>query len=150
MAGNLYLARSSKIALAGTVKKTLIQVQAPNNVRVRVLGWGIFFDGVAPTNTPVEVWLQRNDTAGTMDAVSGTASPLGIYDEARQSNVYYSATAEPVYGDIVDALLVHPQQGADIKFPFGQEIFIPGGGRLAIACTSTAVVNAVAKILFEE
>jgi hypothetical protein len=46
--------------------------------------------------------------------------------------------------------LVHPQQGAIIFYPFGQEKIIIGAARLALKLTAPAVVNVVATIDFEE
>jgi hypothetical protein len=51
---------------------------------------------------------------------------------------------------IVDEWNIHPQTGIDKLYPYGQERYVIGGGRLAIKCTAPAVVNVIAKLDCEE
>lgn len=150
MAALVLLAQTSKIALSAATKKTLLQVQAPSNQRVKVLGWGVFFDGVSTTGQPVETRLIRNTTSGTMDGTSGTVTPMYPGSETIQSVATYAATAEPGAGDILDIATCHPQQGFEFRFPAGAEPIVPGGGRVAIDCTAPAAVNARVKLILEE
>ena len=148
MAGIYGVVQTSEIALAAATAKTVIQLVAPANHRVKVLGWGIFFDGVNTAGEPVQVRVLRQTTAGTMSALT----PVQVIpvSETIQSTAQHTATAEPTAGDVIDMIECHPQQGYEVKFPMGQEIVIAGSGRLGIECTAPAIVNCRAKFFFEE
>jgi len=148
MAGILGVVTYAEQALAAATTKTVLQVVAPANHRVKVLGWGVFFDGVNTAGEPVQVRVLRQSTAGTMSSVT----PLQVQPVAETilTTAQYGASAEPTAGDIIDVIECHPQQGYEVKFPMGQEIIIPGGGRLGIDCTAPAIVNVRVKLFFEE
>ena len=148
MAGIFGVAQTAEVALAAATAKTVIQLVAPANHRVRVLGWGIFFDGVNTAGEPVQVRVMRQTTAGTMSAL--TPVQVQPVSETIQSTAQHTATAEPTAGDLIDMIECHPQQGYEVKFPMGQEIIIAGSGRLGIECTAPAIVNCRAKFFFEE
>ena len=150
MANNLFVARSpAEIACYNAgLEKTILQVQAPANIRVKVLGWGIYFDGTAITADPVEITLLRQSSAGTMTPM--TAIQINSVPETVQSLANYNATVEPSVGDIVDLVQVHPQSGFEVKYPKGEEVIIPAGERLAIRTLAGAEVNCSAKIICEE
>jgi len=148
MAGIFGVAQTAEVALAAATAKTVIQLVAPANHRVRVLGWGIFFDGVNTAGEPVQVRVMRQTTAGTMSAL--TPVQVQPVSETIQSTAQHTATAEPTAGDLIDMIECHPQQGYEVKFPMGQEIIIAGSGRLGIECTAPAIVNCRAKFFFAE
>jgi len=127
MAGILGVAQTVEVALVAATAKTIIQLVAPANHRVKVLGWGIFFDGVNTAGEPVQVRVLRQTTAGTMSSLT----PVQIIpvSETIQASAQYGATAEPTVGDVIDMVECHPQQGYEVKFPMGQEIVIAGSGR---------------------
>jgi hypothetical protein len=137
------------VALSAATAKTVIQLVAATNHRVKVLRWGVFFDGVSVSAEPVQVRLLRQTTAGTMSSLT----PVKLDDslaETLQTTSQHTATAEPTAGDVVDVVEVHPQSGYEIIYPLGQEVIIGGGDRLGIECTAPAGVNVRAKIVFEE
>jgi hypothetical protein len=148
MAGILCVAQTSEVALAAATVKTVLQVVAPANQRLKIKEWGVSFDGVSVTGEPVQVELLRQTTAGTMTALTPVKLVAG--SETVQATAQHTATAEPTAGDILDSQEVHPQGGYGKIFPFNQEIEVPGGGRLGIRCTAPAIVNVRAKIVFEE
>lgn len=148
MAGILCVAQTTEVALAVATVKTVVQVVAPANQRLKVKKWGVSFDGISPTAEPVQVELLRQTTAGTMSALTPVKLVAG--SETVQATAQHTATAEPTAGDILDSVEVHPQGGYVEILPFNQEIEVPGGGRLGIRCTAPAIVNARAQIMFEE
>lgn len=148
MADIFALAQTAEVALVAATAKTVIQLVAPANHRVKVLGWGVFFDGISVTAEPVQVRVLRQSTAGTMSVL--TPVQIRPVAETIQSTAQHTASAEPTAGDVLDAVEVHPQSGYDVKFPMGQEIVISGAGRLGIECTAPAGVNVRAKMFFEE
>ena len=142
------VAASASVALTAVTAKTVVQLVSPANHRVKVLGWGVYFDGVNSTATPVRARLVRQTSAGTMSAL--TPAKLAPRAESLLCTAQHSATAEPVLGDVVDQALIHPQQGYEVKFTPGQEVIMGGSERLGIECTAPAGVNVTAKIIFEE
>lgn len=142
------VAQTAEVALAAATAKTVLQLVAAANQRIRVLGWGIFFDGVSATAAPAEVRTLRQSTAGTMSALS----PVLMHpaDETIQTTAQHTATVEPTAGDVLDVIECHPQGGYEKWFPPGYEIIVPGGGRLGLEVTAPAIVNCRVKFFFEE
>lgn len=152
MAGIHCVAATSEVALVAATPKTVLQVKAAANHRVRVLGWGVFFDGTSVTAEPVQVTLSRQTTAGTMSSLTAYAQNFDIaaMSVTLQTTATHTATAEPTTGGAVDVLEVHPQSSYEVRYPLGQEVYIEPGGYLGIVCTAPAGVNVRAKILYEE
>jgi len=148
MAGIMASAKTTEVALAATTLKTVLQLVAPSNQRLKILRWGIFFDGTSATGEPVQVRLLRQTTAGTMSSLSPVN--LGVGSATLQATAQHTATVEPTAGDVLDIVEVHPQAGFETVFPFGSEILVPGGGRLGIDCYAADTVNCIAKIVYEE
>jgi hypothetical protein len=150
MAGiQLQAAATADIALSAATAKTVLQVVAAANHRIKVLGYGVAFDGVSTTAEPVTVELKRQTTAGTMSAL--TLTKRNSEDgETIQSSAQHTATAEPTTTDLIEATLVHPQQGVQVFYPLGQEIVVPGGGRLGMVITAPAGVNCRPFMVIEE
>lgn len=136
-------------ALGAATQETVLQLVAAANHRVKLLQWGVFFDGTSVSEAPVQVVLQRQSTAGT----SSANTPVKIDDslaETLQTTARDAFTVEPTSGDILWAGEVHPQSGYSEILPLGQEIIIGGGDRIGIRCTAPAAVNARAFMKFEE
>lgn len=148
MSGITAVVQTSEIALTATTARTVLQLLAPTNHRVKVLGWGVFFDGINTAAEPVQVRVLRQTSAGTMTTV--VALSLAPISEVIQTLAYHSASVEPTASDTLDVIECHPQQGYEVKFPMGQEIILPGAGRLGIECIAPASVNVRAKFFFEE
>lgn len=149
MAAFLGIAQTAEVALSAATAKTVIQIVAPSNHRVKILGIGVYFDGTSVTAEPAQVVLARQSTAGTMSALT----PVPLDDslaETLQTTAQHTATAEPTTGATIDMVECHPQQGYEIMYPLGQEPICGGGDRVGIIVTSPATVNCRCKIRFEE
>ena len=142
-------AATTEIALTAATAKTVVQLVAAANHRVKILGWGVFFDGQSTTAEPVQVRLLRQTTAGTMSALTPTKRDDSIADTLL-TTAQHTATAEPTAGDLIEAIEVHPQQGYQVMYPLSVEPIIGGGDRVGIECTAPAGVNVRATVLFEE
>jgi hypothetical protein len=130
-----------EIALSAATIKSVLHVTAPTNHRVKLLGWGIFFDGTSPTAEPVRVQLQRTSADGTFTSATPRKSDDSIA-ETIQSTAGKNASAEPATpGDILEVKEIHPQSGYEVFYPFGQEVVVGGGDRLCIRATAPASVN---------
>lgn len=148
MAGQHGKAVTAQVA-TGTAAKTIVQVVAAANHGIKVTGWGISFEGVSVTATPIQVRLLRQTTAGTMSALT----PVKKRDsdgDTLDTTAQHTATAEPTAGDVLATVLVHPQGGYSEFPPFGSEYYVGAGDRIGIEVTSAADVDCVAEIHFEE
>lgn len=142
-------AATAEIALTAATAKTILQLVAAANHRVKILGWGVFFDGTSTTAEPVQVRLLRQTTAGTMTALTPTKRDDSIADTLL-TTAQHTATAEPTAGDLLEAIEVHPQSGYQVMYPLGAEPIVGGGDRVGIECTAPAGVNVRATVIFEE
>jgi len=128
----------------GTALKTIMQIFAAANHRIRVPVISISFEGTSATDAPIQVDIYRQTTAGTMTALTLVKDNDGD-DETIQTTAQHTATVEPTKTDLLTSRLVHPQGRAD----FGPFI-VKGGGRIAIMVTSPNAVDCVASALIEE
>jgi hypothetical protein len=126
-----------------------VQLVAAANHRVKILGWGIFFDGTSTTAEPVQVRLLRQTTAGTMSALTLTKRDDSIADTLL-TTAQHTATVEPTAGDVLEVVECHPQQGYQVWYPMGAEAILGGGDRIGIDATAPASVNVRAAVYFEE
>ncbi|KKM85100.1 hypothetical protein LCGC14_1292460 [marine sediment metagenome] len=148
MAGLKATAQTAEIT-TGTALKTILQLVAAANHRVVVKEISISFKGTLNTAAPILVQVARQTDAGTMSAL--TPKKMNESDqETLQTTAQDTATVEPTLTDDVISEEVHPQGGYTWQAPFGGEIIIEGGNRLAILTTAIAAVNCVARIVFEE
>jgi len=149
MAAFIGQAVTAEIALTAATAKTVLQVIAPTNHRVKILSYGVSFDGTSSSAEPVQVRLIRQTTAGTMTSLTPTKRDNSL-SETLLVTAQHTATAEPTAGDLLDAMEVHPQGGYEFICPQGQEFIIGGGGRVGIECTAPANVNVRAKLVWDE
>lgn len=151
MAAIEFIATSgTEVALSAATAKTVLQILAPTNQRVRIVGFGLFFDGSIPNAEPVVVKLVRQTTAGTMSAVTLVKTGPVPGSESIQTQASHTASVEPTTTDILDIYEIHPQAGIEKLFPLGRELVMAGGSRLGLLVTAPAAVNCVAKIFGEE
>jgi len=148
MAGLICIAQTAEVALTAATAKTVLQLVAPTNQRLKLKRWGVFFDGTSGTAEPVQVRLLRQTNAGTMSSLTPVKQVAG--SETVQTTAQHTATAEPTAGDVIDVAEVHPQSGYEVIIPFDMPVEVPGGGRIGIECTAPATVNVRAKLVFEE
>jgi len=148
MAGLLVVAQTDEVATA-TTQKTMVQIIAPANQRLLVHEISISFDGTSNTAEPIRVQVVRQTSAGT--ATTLTLVKWNDDDtETIQTTATNNATVEPTSTDVVMQEQVHPQGGFNWQAQYGKAIVVPGGGRLAIAVKSGAVVNGAVRMLVEE
>ncbi len=137
-------ANTAEVALAAATAKTVLQLVAAANHRVKVKSWGVSFDGISETAAPVVVELLRQTDAGTMSAL--TPQKTRPASETLQTTAQHTATAEPAGTTVVDSMEVHPQGGYEKVCDYE----IGGGERFGIRCTAPAIVNVIGKMDFEE
>lgn len=150
MAGLSWTAKpTAEVSLAAATAKTVLQVTAPANQRVKIKGWGVYFDGTSVSAEPVEIKLMRQTTSGTMTSVTPEKCDDSL-PETVQSTAGVNASVEPTYGGVLQYREIHPQAGYEHSFGVGDEDWIKGGGRVGIVCTAPATVNVIPWIKCEE
>lgn len=150
MAGLLFAAVCPEAAFS-TSAKSMLQLTAPTNQRVKVREWSVSFIGVSNTAQPILVEILTGaSSAGT--ATSLTLRKWNPSDtESIQSTAVHTFTVEPS-GTLtsITSEEVHPQTGYTWQAPFGGEIHIAGGGRLTMRVTAAAGTSMSGRFLGEE
>lgn len=150
MAGLLWTAKpTAEVSCPAATPKTVLQVTAPANQRLRIIGFGVYFDGTSVSAEPINVKLARQSNAGTMSSVTPTKSDDSL-PETIQSTASADASAEPTTGDVIKFLNIHPQSGYEMASGVKDEDWIKGGGRVGIIVTAPASVNVIPWIKCEE
>lgn len=150
MAGLLWTAKpTAEVSCPAATAKTVLQVTAPANQRLRIIGFGVYFDGTSVSAEPVNVKLVRQSSAGTMSSVTPTKSDDSL-PETIQSTASVDASAEPTTGDVIKFINIHPQSGYEMASGVKDEDWIKGGGRVGIIVTAPASVNVIPWIKCEE
>lgn len=139
------------VAMVAATAKTILQILAPANQRVKILNFGMAFDGASVTAVPVKVQIVRQSTAGT----GGTAYTPKKVDDSLAETILTTAltniaTTEPTTGDILFTFLVHPQQGYREIAAFGNELKCGGADRIGVLVNAPAAVNCTATLQCEE
>jgi hypothetical protein len=146
---------ASVVVTTGTAIKTLLQVATPSTMRIKVVEWGISFDGSAAA-TPIKCELIQTDVAATV-----TSFTPQVYDDPNgpasfcvggSSATGYTATAEGTitatrYGDLQ---LIAPTGGYVHQYPLGREFQVPASKFLRVRVTAGAAVNAYCYCVWEE
>lgn len=137
-------------ALTAATARTVGQLVAAANQRVKITGFGLSFDGVSTTAQPVQVRILRQTDAGTTSAGTITLLEKDLSSITPQTTGRITATAEPTAGDVLRTFTIHPQTSYAEYFPFGQEIMIQASGRVGIEVNAPAGVNVRGWIQAEE
>lgn len=154
MSGIQAVFNTPEVACVAATAKTVGQIIAATNTRVKVLSWALTLDGISPTSEPVNVkWVrQTNAIGGTPTSVTGS-KVLDLGSETLQTTFAYSAGGtEPTQDGTkqLDARTIHPQGGYAEIFAMSQEWWVTGGTRLGCVVTAPANVNATLKVTIEE
>lgn len=148
MAGILAVAQTAEVT-SGVAKKTILQLVAAANHRVKVKEISVSFKGTSGSATPVLVQVLRQSDAGTMSSLTPKKFNEAD-DETLQTTAQHTASSEPTGTDEVMGEEIHPQGGWTWQAPFGGEIIVPGGDRLGIAVTAAESQTVKARAVFEE
>lgn len=146
----------------GTSIKTLLQIQPSATLVMKILEWGVSFDGSAAA-TPGKVELLETDVGATVTAFA--AADLNKFDAAAlmcgnqttnliqvgTTNSGYTATSEGSIAAVrmFDAQLIAPTNQYVKQFPLGREPLIQVSKFARIRVTFAAAINAYAYMLVE-
>ncbi|MEU7861207.1 hypothetical protein [Nonomuraea sp. NPDC049141] len=143
----------------GTAIKTMLQIATPATKTLRVVEWGISFDGSAAA-TPIRCELIDTNVAATVTAhiaagvqpYDDPASALASAMTLGTAATGYTATAE---GSITatrtgDVQLVAPTQQYVKFWPLGREFRVAASRFLRVRVKAAAAVNAYTYVVWEE
>lgn len=160
---NLYMAYNGPMVTTaafagvttGTAIKTLLQVATPSTRDLRVVAWGISFDG---SPSAIKAELIQTDVAATVTAhVASGVQPFSDPNAPASlvtlgtSATGYTATAEGTITATrtLDALIDTAYTYA-YEWPLGHEPRIPVSKFLRVRVTAAAAVNALCWIRWKE
>jgi len=160
--GPMPTAASQAAVTTGTGIKTLLQIKPGPTQVVRLVEWGISFDGAAAA-TPGIVELGVTDVAATVTA--HTASGIHKYNAAAigagdpttaqfavgATATGYTATAEGTIATwrLAEARHIAPTDGIWFQFPLGREFMVNPGEFLRVRVKFAVAVNAICYVLVE-
>jgi hypothetical protein len=140
----------------GTTLKTLLQIATPSTTRITVHGWGLSFDGVTSTSTPISTALVDVDVAASVTTLtpekweSSQAQASLCVGGASATGSNASAEGSITSARLLDAQLVHPQSGYSLWFPEKDRPVIEISRFLRIRVTAGTTVNAIPWIVYGE
>lgn len=137
--------------VTGTAVKTMAQLLAATNQRVKVGELSMSFNGTSNTNAPIYVEAVVQTSAGTFSNTTTLVKEDAAYGETIQTVGKDTASAEPTdSGAVKLAEYVHPQTGFLWQAPYAQEIIVVGAGRLGFRQTAANSVSAGVRLVGEE
>lgn len=137
-----------------TSLKTLLQVATPSTTDIRLIAWGISFDGVTATDAPGVVTLINVDVAATVTAVSpekwSSADSQASLCVSGTTATGYNASAEGTITNsiILDGQNIHPQTGYSVWLP--ERPRIKASRFLRIRALFAVTINAIPWLIWEE
>lgn len=142
----------------GTTVKTLLQIATPSTEDMKIVEWGISFDG-STSATPVLVELIDTNVAATVTAyVAADVIKLNAPNDAASLITLgttasgYNASAEGTItaARSLDTQLIAPSSSYFKQYPLGREPAVAVSRFLRVRVTAPATVNAVAYVTWEE
>ncbi len=139
-------------ALAAATAETILNLINAANSLVRLIEFGISFDGVTATAVPVLVELMNSTQATAGTSSSATIRQLRGPTRTVQASAAHSYTVEPTVLTGLREWLVRPDGGLlIIQFPLGREPEqVTTADGFPIRATAPAIVNVRGYMEFEE
>ena len=160
--GSLYMAMPKasdaivEVATSAAIK-TVLQVATPSTTNIRLIAWGVSFDGIVVTNPSGVVTLIDTDVAATT-GTSLTPEEWGNVDS--QNSLCIGGTALTAYNltvegtitgsNLIDGQNVHPQTGYSIWFPERFRPLVKASRFLRIRTLFSVDINCIPFIIWEE
>ncbi|WP_144385725.1 hypothetical protein [Streptomyces sp. SAJ15] len=141
-----------------TGAKCAIQLATPSTVLLRIVEYSVSFNGSAAA-TPATVTLVQAGAASTMSTAHTTSTVVAIGDSSKTSSLTMGTTATG-YGNgsittnttskEFDAQFISPTAQFVKQWPLGREPVLPASSFCQLRINTSATVNALAYIVFEE
>lgn len=152
MAGMRFSLDIPSTALSSATQTTFAFATAPTNQRVKVLGYGFYFDGTVNTNQPVEIRLCVPAVVGTLTSGGTAIKEEPGFAETIQTTVGLAASTQPTLAAATTfkTITVHPQLGYEYLSPLGQEKQLAGGTSLVLTVLAPNSVDIRGYLMLEE
>lgn len=149
---------ASVTVTTGTAIKTLLQIATPSTTLIKVVEWGISFDGIAAA-TPIKCELIQTDVAATVTAhvaagvqpYDDSAAPASLMTLGTTATGYTGtsegSTTASRYGDLQ---FIMPTNQYIKQWPLGREWKVPVSKFVRVRVTAAAAVNAYCYVIWEE
>lgn len=141
-----------------TGAKCAIQLATPSGTELRLVEWGISFNGNAAA-TPAVCTLAQASAASTMSSAHSTSTIKAIGDRNKTSTLSMgtstsgygngaitSNTTEKEFG----AAFVGPMSQYEKQFPLGRDYVVDASKYCQLRINTAATYTAIAYIIFEE
>jgi hypothetical protein len=126
---------------AASTAKTMVQLVVPSTTQVRIIELSVSTTDTTTTDSPVEIILQRQTTAGTASA--GTVNIDNITTLAAATTAQTNFTVEPTASAVLRRWKI-PINGGLVYcvWPYGREPEMDFSTRLGLTVTSGATITA--------
>ena len=146
------------VALVAATAKTVLQINVPSTTDIKLIGWGVSFDGTAGgSQVPVICALFDDSTAAS---VGTSLTPINWGNTQAQASLCIGGAALTAYGCTTEGTLttpryldmeeVSPQTGYGVYWPPSHQPRVGVSRFIHIRCTAPAVVNVLPWILWAE
>lgn len=146
----------------GTAIKTLLQIKPSATIGMRIVEWGVSFDGSAAA-TPGNVELMESDVAATVTALAAAditklddaalmgGDPTTNLIQVGVSATGFTASAEgtTTVARLLDWQLLPPTGPYVKQFPLGERPFVQTAKFLRVRVTFAAAINAACYVVVE-
>lgn len=147
------------VAYTTTGSRMMIQLDVPSTIQLKLIEWGISFNGSAP-GTPNTVELSQAATGTTVGTAYTTSTVLPLNDPnapstrltLASSGFYGAATTRTstTVTRVFDAQLVAPTSQFVKLWPLGREPVVAASSKLQLSMNLQAAVTALAYVVWEE
>lgn len=138
-------------ALSAATAKTLVAAINSSAGIIRLVEWGVFFDGISASAVPVLIEVCSLSTTAAGTATSHTIVQSKGPTRTAQFTAKRNYTVEPTTITVIKPYLCHAQAGMVMQAPLGRETDQwTGSYGLILRVTAPATVNARAYMEIEE
>lgn len=147
------------VAYTTTGSRMMIQLDVPSTIQLRIVEWGISFNGsAAATPNTVELSQAATGTTVTTAYTSSTLLPLNDPNAPASkltlaTSGYYSAAVtrtSTTVTRVFDSQFVAPTNQYIKQWPLGREPIVAVSSKVQLSMNLQAAVTALAYIMFEE
>jgi len=137
-------------SLAAATATTILGLSTATNQRVKILSFGVYFDGTSNSATPVQGILGAF-TSGAAFSSTAVVKVEPELTETVQTKPYQwkSGQTEGTF-TAYKTFTVHPQLGYEYLAPLGQEDIVAGGTQWGIQLNAPATVDVRGYVKVEE
>lgn len=141
-----------------TGAKVAIQLAPPSTINLRVIEWGVSFNGSAAA-TPAVCTLAQASAASTTTTAHSTSTIMPVGDNAKTSSLTMGTTSSGFGNGAITtntterqfaAAFVGPTSQYEKQFPLGRDYVVSPSKFLQLRINTASTLTAIAYIVFEE